>query len=389
MDNSDRILRNPSITLAPGEDGYLAYDIKSHRLHRLNPAAALIVELSDGTRNEAEICAELTPILGASGLDACVQWIATARAEGLLQYVEANAELPDAPSAKDLREAARDLRAEGYVLAAFVCQHYAVSLAPDDARQWRYLGDLAHIVGRREDARAAYERYLALHPQDPEIEHILVSLRDEAPPPRAPNRCIEQLYSRFAEFYEENMCEDLEYRGPEHLNEALEAELGTLGDLEVLDIGCGTGLVGRYLRPRARRLAGIDLSPEMVAHARKTNFYDTLEVAEITEWLARPNAADFNLITACDTFIYFGNLRQVIVPAARRLRPGGWLGFTVERSDTAPDRMNDNGRFSHSSSHIADAANDAGLSVSRITECVLRYEYGAPVTALVVILRRL
>ena len=173
------------------------------------------------------------------------------------------------------------------------------------------------------------------------------------------------------------------------MNEALEAELGTLGDLEILDMGCGTGLAGRYLRPRARHLAGIDLSPEMVAHSRKTDSYDTLEVAEITEWLARPSAADFNLITACDTFIYFGDLRQVIVPAARRLRPGGWLGFTVERSDSAPVRLNDNGRYSHSSYHIADVANDAGLSVARITECVLRYEYGTPVNALVVVLRRL
>jgi predicted TPR repeat methyltransferase len=374
--------------LAPGEDGYLAYDIKSHCLHRLNPAAALIVELSDGTRDEEKICAELMPILGAAGLDACVQWIATAKKEGLLQCVEANAALPDAVSAKDLREAARDLRAEGYVLAAFVCQHYAASLAPDDAKQWKYLGDLAHIVGRREDARTAYERYLALHPQDPEIEHILVSLRDETPPPRAPNRCIEKLYSRFAEFYEENMCEDLEYRGPEHLNEALEAELGTVGDLEILDMGCGTGLAGRYLRPRARRLLGIDLSPEMITHAQKTNFYDTLEVAEITEWLARPIDMDFDLITACDTFIYFGDLRQVIIPAARRLRPGGWLGFTVERCETAPVRLNDNGRYSHSSSHIAEVANDAGLSVASITQTVLRYEYGAPVAALIVLLRR-
>ena len=149
MHNSDRILRNPSLALAPGEDGYLAYDIESQRLHRLNPAAALIVELSDGTRTETKICADLAPILGVDGLDACAQWIATARAEGMLQYMEANAALPDALSAKDLREAARDLRAEGYVLAAFVCQHHAASLAPDDARQWRYLGELAHIVGRR------------------------------------------------------------------------------------------------------------------------------------------------------------------------------------------------------------------------------------------------
>ena len=36
----------------------------------------------------------------------------------------------------------------------------------------------------------------------------------------------------------------------------------------IADLGCGTGLAGAAFRPLVRRLAGVDLSPAMVAQAR-------------------------------------------------------------------------------------------------------------------------
>ena len=215
-----------------------------------------------------------------------------------------------------------------------------------------------------------------------------MSLRNAPPPPRAPDRCIVQLYERFAEFYEQNMCTDLEYQAPARLAEALDAELDAVADLDVLELGCGTGLAGQHLRRRARRLVGIDLSPDMVVHAQATGLYDAIEVAEITEWLTRADTPDFDLIAACDTLIYFGDLGQVLMPAAKRIRAGGTLAFTVERGDAAPFRLTDSGRYVHTESHVRAVAQEAGLAVASITEGLLRYEYGEDVIGLVVVLRR-
>ncbi len=387
MNADDRILRNPFVALAPADDGYLAYDIESCRLHRLNPTAALIVELSDGTRTAAHVSAQLAPLIGDAGMEGCTRWMEAAAADGLLKSVRAGNPLPAGPSPDEFASLAAELRSDGHVLAAFVCQHFATLQVPDDADQWEALGELAHIVGRRDDAREAYERYTELAPGDAEVEQILVALRDEPAPPRAPDRCIVQLYARFAEFYEQNMCTDLEYQGPAQLAAALEADLGSVADLDVLELGCGTGLAGQHLRRRARRLVGIDLSPDMVVHAQATGVYDSLEVAEITEWLARADTPQFDLVAACDTLIYFGDLRQVLIPAANHVRAGGRLAFTVERGDTLPFRLTDSGRYTHSESHIRTAAQDAGLTVAAVTENVLRYEYGEPVLDLVVVLR--
>jgi predicted TPR repeat methyltransferase len=207
-------------------------------------------------------------------------------------------------------------------------------------------------------------------------------------PRHAPDGCIVQLYARFAEFYERNMCTDLEYCGPELLASALNRTFGSAGAaLDVLELGCGTGLAGKPLRSRARRLVGIDLSPDMVKRAKATAWYDVLEVAEITEWLARSRDREFDLIAACDTFIYFGDLRQVLVPAAARLREGGRMAFTVEREDGTGFRLTDSGRYVHSEAHIHDAARDASLVIETTETAVLRYEYGEAVQALVVVLR--
>jgi len=388
MNTNSRLLRNPLVALAPAEDGYLAYDATRHRLHVLNAAAALIIELCDGTRTAEAILADVAPFVADDTGAGCARWIAGALEDGLLSNLEAGASAPTSPAPSYFSKLASRLRSKGSVRAAFVCQHYATMQTPDDPDAWAALGDIAHIVGRREDAREAYERYLELAPGDAEVEHILVSLRDAPPPPRAPDECVVQLYSRFAEFYERNMRRELEYCGPELLASALDRTFVSTGAaLDVLELGCGTGLAGKPLRSRARRLVGIDLSPDMVERARATACYDRLEVAEITEWLARSSDRDFDLIAACDTFIYFGDLRQVLVPAAARLRPGGTVAFTVERDEGSSFRLTDSGRYVHSEAHIRDAARDAGLAFETVDSAVLRYEYGEAVQALVVVLR--
>lgn len=196
-----RLSLKPSVVVSPCDDGALAYDIESGQLHRLNPLAALIVELTSAQRSQEDILAEVAPLLGASAAVGCEAWIAQAIAEGLL-------------------------------------------IDASDPQQWYRLGELAHIVGRRVEARAAYEEYQRACPQDMEVEHLLIALQDASPPPRASNTCIEHIYSYFASFYDRNMCEELEYQASKFLSEALAMALSGRKDLIALDAGCGTGLFG-------------------------------------------------------------------------------------------------------------------------------------------------
>jgi predicted TPR repeat methyltransferase len=140
-------------------------------------------------------------------------------------------------------------------------------------------------------------------------------------------------------------------------------------------------LAGVQFKAYSDSLVGVDLSPEMVEIARSRNIYDKLEVAEITEWLNR-SAQSFDLIIACDTLIYFGDLSEIMMAAANRLNPGGLLAFTLERCDRGLFHLGDSGRFSHHRDHVRGAAEAANLGVALLQEGPLRMEYGEEVAGL-------
>ena len=135
-------------------------------------------------------------------------------------------------------------------------------------------------------------------------------------------------------------------------------------------------------------MIGVDLSPAMVERARARAVYDAVHVAEITAFLEADGHGPIDLIAACDALIYFGDLRQVIVPAAAHLAPDGVVAFTVERGDIYPFRLTDAGRFTHHRDHLIEVAAAANLAVVVLDEAILRYEYGNPVHGLVAVFGR-
>jgi predicted TPR repeat methyltransferase len=383
-----RLSINPAILLSPLIEGYIAYDTALNRLHELNPAAALLVELCDGSRTPEEVATLAAPLLPPDSESFVLKWLAQAIEQRVLIENSAGARKSKVRelSAEELSDLANRLCDEGKVQAAYLCQQRAAELQPADAELLRDLGELAHIVGKRQEARQAYEEYLLQRPDDAEIQHLLTSLRDGAAPARVPNECIHQLYQRFSAYYESNMCDELGYEGPIHLRTAIDQALGDRNRLSILDLGCGTGLAGLAVADRASRLVGIDLSPEMIEQARQQGIYDELHVAEVTVWLGEATE-HFDMIIACDTLIYFGDLRQVIIPAARRLAANGVIAFSVERADSGTFHLTDNGRFVHHPDHILAAARASNMNVAGQAEAFLRMEYGQRITGIYVTLR--
>jgi predicted TPR repeat methyltransferase len=156
----------------------------------------------------------------------------------------------------------------------------------------------------------------------------------------------------------------------------------------VLDAGCGTGLCGPLLRPYARQLSGVDLSSGMLRKAQARQVYDHLIMGELTAYL-EGLAERYDLIVSADTLVYFGDLRPVIAAAARALRPGGLLVFTVERAG-AGDRASDgfslryHGRYCHAEEYVRRTLIEAGLTLRELEFASLRTELGRPVQGMAV-----
>jgi predicted TPR repeat methyltransferase len=378
---------NPVILLSPVETGYVAYDPVRDYLHELNPVAALLTELCDGNHSVAEMRELAAPFMPEGTLDEVDRWIDQGIKTGLLLPEGGDAGEARELTAAELATLTRRLRAIGNIQACYLCGKRAVELQPDNADAWYDLGEVAQCVGKREEARIAYQKYFDVHPEDGEIEHLLIALRDDAPPPRASDRAIEHIYKAFAASYESRMRQDLKYAGPERISDALTAVAGDRHFPLVLDLGCGSGLAGEMIRPRAGDLTGVDLSSDMIALAKARNIYDRLDVAEITAWL---NAGEvpFDLVMSCDCLIYFGDLSVIVAAAARRLRPGGFFAMSMERGERPPFHLTDTGRYTHHPDHVRDVAAKAGLSVARMDEAFLRMEWGEEVIGLYAILTK-
>jgi predicted TPR repeat methyltransferase len=377
---------NPVVLLSPVENGYVAYDPVSDRLHHLNPVAALIAELCDGSRSTEEIRELTGPLMPDGKAGEVDRWIDEALKAGLLMWQGSESASRRELSAAELYTLAKRLKQNNKVQTAYLCGKRAVELKPDDWDAWYDLGEICQCVGRREEARAAYQKYFEAHPEDAEIEHLLVALRDDTPPPRTSDRAIQQIYKGFAASYEVRMLEDLKYQGPERLSEGIRSVIGEAAGLAVLDLGCGSGLAGTRLKSWAGQMTGVDLAPEMIALAGKRNIYDRLEVGEITEWLQN-SAERFDLIASCDCIIYFGDLHRIAAAAATRLNLGGVFALSMERGDRYPFHLTDTGRYEHHPDHVREAAAAAGLTVAYLQDAFLRMEYGSSVTGLFVVLK--
>jgi predicted TPR repeat methyltransferase len=157
----------------------------------------------------------------------------------------------------------------------------------------------------------------------------------------------------------------------------------------IADAGCGTGLCAGFLRPRAKRLLGVDLSSGMLARARARKTYDELIESELAAWLGS-RQQEFDLIVSADTLCYFGALDQAVAGAAGALRPGGRLVFTVEKAaeGVADYHLDPTGRYSHAETYVRRMLAEAGLDAIAIEHVVLRKERGFEVHGLLASARR-
>jgi predicted TPR repeat methyltransferase len=98
---------------------------------------------------------------------------------------------------------------------------------------------------------------------------------------------------------------------------------------DVLDLACGTGLVGAALaRHGFTSVDGLDISPQMLSRARARRVYHDLGPADLTERV--PGAGDkFDVVTCVNAFEPGQLPRSALVEFARVVHRGGHILFTV------------------------------------------------------------
>jgi 2-polyprenyl-6-hydroxyphenyl methylase/3-demethylubiquinone-9 3-methyltransferase len=99
-----------------------------------------------------------------------------------------------------------------------------------------------------------------------------------------------------------------------------------LAGAEVLDVGCGGGILAEALAREGARVLGVDLAPAALATARLHALEAgvALEYREVpVETLAAERPASFDLVTCMEMLEHVPDPQAVVAALARLVRPGG------------------------------------------------------------------
>lgn len=255
---------------------------------------------------------------------------------------------------------------------------------PDDYRARIARVQMLQERGTMQEALADTTALLAFKPDD-KVYQYYHQLAQGQVPAHVPVELTTRMFDEMASIYDKHMVRDLGYRLPRRVADQL-VEIFPDRRFNLLDLGCGTGLLGAVLGPIDGYILGVDMSAKMLAEAAKRKVYYKFHQVNLLEALAATPANTFEAITALDVLIYVGDLQQTLADAWRVLTPGGVLIFSCEHGDvTGPDsQLQPFGRYTHTLSSTVRLAKAAGFDNVQTKDVDLRMEAGQPVDGFVV-----
>lgn len=315
-------------------------------------------------------------------------------------------------------------KARGRLQEAATHYQHAIALKPDHTNAHNNLGNIWKSLGEPDKARACFDRALLLKPGNPDTHYnlgvlysetgaadeaarhfqhcleqdaedsrgarILLARLGRGPAPQhASHAQMQSIYAVRARSWDQ----ESNYFGHYLVAQALQDHADRAA-LDILDIGCGTGLAGELVRSQARTLEGVDLSPAMLEKAQEKGIYERLEQADIVSFLSA-HKHTYDAILGAAILIHFGDLRPIFQAAAQCLRAKGLFIFTLfagKNSDfaaAASAPLAQNGCYAHSAAYVERLAEACGFSVAALKEAVHEHDpEGNPVQGFVTVLRR-
>lgn len=282
------------------------------------------------------------------------------------------------------RMLARDLGSVGRVDESLAAWAALIEENPADALSRTGRVQTLSSLGRATEAAADTQALLAGAPDDAVYQYY-DAIAQGRTPPHQPPALVRSIFDSMASVYDEHMVRGLRYQLPKRVADALIAQ-DPDKRFNLLDLGCGTGLLGVCLGTMQGYLIGVDVSLPMIEQAGRHKVYDKFHNVDVLEALSSTPEAQYEVITALDVFDYVGDLTHAIPDALRILTADGQLIFSCEE---APADGQDlvllaSDRYAHKRSHIEQLCKDAGFSSVEVESLVLRTENNADVEGFLV-----
>ncbi|HKQ46260.1 MAG TPA: tetratricopeptide repeat protein [Rhizomicrobium sp.] len=195
----------------------------------------------------------------------------------------------------------------------------------EDYVEARYnLGNLLFDLNEVDAAEVCYRLCIQYDPNDAHGARLLLAKAQKGTPPaQASVAQMRMLYDKKSDTWDRVG----DYRA--HTLVAQELRKSVSGRrMDILDAGCGTGLVGEQLKDLTATLTGVDISPAMLAVAQKKQTYAHLFQDDAVAFM-KSHLNAYDGIVSAAMLIHFGDLEPIFTAAYGCLRDDGNFIFTL------------------------------------------------------------
>ena len=201
---------------------------------------------------------------------------------------------------------------------------------------------------------------------------------------------VEQEFNRFAQNFEKVLLNSLEYQTPKVLSTNIKKYINKEMKYDILDLGCGTGLLAEQLIDISKDIIGVDLSSEMLNVANGKKIYKELVNMDIEEYLSQTVEIATNMVVSSDVFIYIGELNNIFNLVSKKLKKDSLFAFSIEllEDDSLEYRLNTTGRFSQSTKYIQNLSEKYNFSILEQLETIIRKNKNEDIDGIIYLLKR-
>ena len=274
------------------------------------------------------------------------------------------------------------------------CCKKALSLKSDTEQAQSILTFSLLKSGQHELAKIELEKLIAINPDSANAKYLLAAYTEGEQPEQSPESYIKSVFDGYAGNFENHLVNKLGYKVPELLDASIRTLLAeNTSDLKIIDLGCGTGLLGEKLNDISGHLIGVDLSEEMLAIAKGkkvdgNQVYDELICKDVLESISEYDDV-FGLVVATDVFIYIGELTSVFENIWKSMKKGALFGFSIELTDhEAGYRLLNTGRYAQSLSYINELTKKNNFQLCVSEKIIVRTEHSQSIDGYIFILKK-
>jgi predicted TPR repeat methyltransferase len=216
----------------------------------------------------------------------------------------------------------------------------------------------------------------------------LASLGKRKIPDKTPEKYMQEFYRKKSKRWSDFDKKQDKYRGHLLIKNAFKKTHNPSKQVEILDLGCGTGSLARTLRPYARTLVGVDLSPDMLFKAEEIGLYDSLYKKDLNQYLGEI-LNHYDTVVAAAVLIHFFNLDKIFFLVRDSLKVNGRFIFSIFEETQKNRDLNSFLMYSHSDDYITALADRLNFKIIYRQKDTHEYHRGIPVPAIIYVLEKL